>query len=187
MKVRMLWIMVLVCQMESVAAQTGIWQWSVPVRYFSSHPKNPVARAYLWIPEQCRQVKALLVAQHNMEEISILEDQAFRQRMAEMDGAQVWVCPSFNHGFDFTDGAWCPFVVPVCPVRFRAAGGLLRGVGPGLCGRKPTDIHTDSAQGYLSGGGDCGGLAVWTQAAYCDSDGRTGQKDILNEITRYTL
>lgn len=29
--------------------------------------------------------KALLVAQHNMEEISILEDQAFRQRMAEMD------------------------------------------------------------------------------------------------------
>lgn len=131
--------------------------------------------------------KALLVAQHNMEEISILEDQAFRQRMAEMDGAQVWVCPSFNHGFDFTDGAWCPFVVPVCPVRFRAAGGLLRGVGPGLCGRKPTDIHTDSAQGYLSGGGDRGGLAVWTQAAYCDSDGRTGQKDILNEITRYTL
>ena len=57
MKVRMLWIMVLVCQMESVAAQTGIWQWSVPVRYFCSHPKNPVARAYLWIPEQCRQVK----------------------------------------------------------------------------------------------------------------------------------
>ena len=19
---------------------------------------------------------------------------------------QIWVCPSFNHGFDFTDGAW---------------------------------------------------------------------------------
>ena len=45
------------------------------------------------------------VAQHNLEEICVLEDQAFRQRMAEMDGAQVWVCPSFNHGFDFTDGA----------------------------------------------------------------------------------
>ncbi len=31
----------------------------------------------------CEQVKAILVAQHNMEEISILEDEAFRQRMAE--------------------------------------------------------------------------------------------------------
>ena len=41
-----------------------------------------------------------------MEEISILEYEAFRQRMAELGVAQIWVCPSFNHGFDFTDGAW---------------------------------------------------------------------------------
>lgn len=90
----------------TLVAQTGIWQWSVPVRNFSTHPKNPESRAYLWIPGQCEQVKAILVAQHNMEEISILEDEAFRQRMAELDVAQIWVCPSFNHGFDFTDGAW---------------------------------------------------------------------------------
>ena len=31
-------------------AQTGIWQWSVPVHNFSTHPKNPESRAYLWIP-----------------------------------------------------------------------------------------------------------------------------------------
>ena len=90
----------------TLVAQTGIWQWSVPVHNFSTHPKNPESRAYLWIPGQCEQVKAILVAQHNMEEISILEDEAFRQRMAELDVAQIWVCPSFNHGFDFTDGAW---------------------------------------------------------------------------------
>ena len=90
----------------TLVAQTGIWQWSVPVRNFSTHPKNPESRAYLWIPSQCEQVKAILVAQHNMEEISILEDEVFRQRMAELDVAQIWVCPSFNHGFDFTDGAW---------------------------------------------------------------------------------
>lgn len=90
----------------TLVAQTGIWQWSVPVRNFSIHPKNSESRAYLWIPGQCEQVKAILVAQHNMEEISILEDEAFRQRMAELGVAQIWVCPSFNHGFDFTDGAW---------------------------------------------------------------------------------
>ena len=92
--------------------KTGIWQWSVPVRNFSTHPKNPESRAYLWIPSQCEQVKAILVAQHNMEEISILEDEVFRQRMAELDVAQIWVCPSFNHGFDFTDGAWGNFGWP---------------------------------------------------------------------------
>lgn len=74
----------------TLVAQTGIWQWSVPVRNFSTHPKNPESRAYLWIPGQCEQVKAILVAQHNMEEISILEDEAFRQRMAELDVAQIW-------------------------------------------------------------------------------------------------
>ena len=49
----------------TLVAQTGIWQWSVPVRNFSTHPKNSESRAYLWIPGQCEQVKAILVAQHN--------------------------------------------------------------------------------------------------------------------------
>ena len=34
----------------TLVAQTGIWQWSVPVHNFSTHPKNPESRAYLWIP-----------------------------------------------------------------------------------------------------------------------------------------
>ena len=46
----------------TLVAQTGIWQWSVPVHNFSTHPKNPESRAYLWIPGQCEQVKAILVA-----------------------------------------------------------------------------------------------------------------------------
>jgi hypothetical protein len=50
----------------TLVAQTGIWQWSVPVHNFSTHPKNPESRAYLWIPGQCEQVKAILVAQHNI-------------------------------------------------------------------------------------------------------------------------
>lgn len=90
----------------SALGQTGIWQWSVQVRNFSTRPKHPDVRAYLWIPEKCKQIKAILVAQHNMEEISILEDAAFRRRMAQLDVAQIWVCPSFDLGFDFTDRAW---------------------------------------------------------------------------------
>lgn len=89
----------------TVSAQNDIWQWSAPVRNYSAQPKNPDARAYLWIPESCKKIKAVLIAQHNMEEIAILEDKGFRKRMSEMDVAEIWVCPSFNHTFDFTDGA----------------------------------------------------------------------------------
>ena len=91
MNIRVLFSLVfLIVITFTVSAQTAVWQWAVPVRNFA----------------KCKHVKAVLVAQHNMEEISIMEDENFRIKMAELDVAQIWVCPSFNHGFDFTDGAW---------------------------------------------------------------------------------
>lgn len=87
-------------------AQNGVWQWAVDVENHSAAPKYRHPEAYLWIPEDCRSVKALIVAQHNMEEISILEDDGFRKRMAKLDVAELWICPRFNLPFDFTDGAW---------------------------------------------------------------------------------
>lgn len=80
--------------------QAAIWQWSVPVQ----GNKGPV-RAFLWIPENCRQVRGVVVAQHNMEEISILIDPAFRREMTALGFAEVWVSPSFNHFFNFKEGA----------------------------------------------------------------------------------
>lgn len=86
-------------------AQTGIWQWSISVHNFSKSPQHPHSKAYLWIPETCNQIRAVIIAQHNMEEISILEDKGFRDRMAKLNIAEVWVCPAFNLTFDFSDGA----------------------------------------------------------------------------------
>lgn len=90
----------------SAAAQDGVWQWAVDVENHSTAPKYKHPEAYLWIPENCRKIKALIVAQHNMEEISILEDEGFRKRMAKLGVAELWICPRFNLPFDFTDGAW---------------------------------------------------------------------------------
>lgn len=86
-------------------AQTGIWQWSISVHNFSKSPQHPHSKAYLWIPETCNQIRAVIIAQHNMEEISILEDKGFRDQMAKLNIAEVWVCPAFNLTFDFSDGA----------------------------------------------------------------------------------
>jgi hypothetical protein len=76
------------------------WQWSVPV-----NGKKGLVRAFLWIPPNCKQVRGIILAQHNMEEISILLDPAFRKTMTEIGFAEIWVSPSFNHAFNFKEGA----------------------------------------------------------------------------------
>ena len=90
----------------SSAAQNGIWQWMTEMQNTAASPKYKHPVAYLWIPQNCKEVKALIIAQHNMEEVSILEDLSFRKEMARLGVAELWICPRYNLGFDFSDGAW---------------------------------------------------------------------------------
>jgi hypothetical protein len=85
---------------SAIAAE---WQWSVPVK--PEKPERGPARAWLWIPPACKQVRGIVVAQHNMEEISILENPKFRVTLAEMNFAEVWVAPFFDHMFRFHEGS----------------------------------------------------------------------------------
>jgi len=82
-----------------LAAQ--IWQWSVPVKT----SRNAGARAYLWIPPDCKKIKAVVLAQNNMEEQSIIEHPVFREEMRKLSIAIIWVSPSFDHLFRFNEGA----------------------------------------------------------------------------------
>src|ERR1035437_11043409 len=74
----------------------AVWQWSVGVK--SEKPENGPARAWLWIPPNCKQVRGVVVAQHNMEEISILENPKFRKALrseehtSELQSRQYLVC-----------------------------------------------------------------------------------------------
>lgn len=79
-----------------------VWQWSVPV---TGGKANPHARAWLWIPPTCRTVKTVILTQNNMEELSIVENARFREKMAALGVAEVWVSPMFDHRFLFTEGA----------------------------------------------------------------------------------
>lgn len=81
----------------------AVWQWSVQVK--SEKPENGPARAWLWIPSDCERVRGVVVAQNNMEEISILENCKFRSALASLDFAEVWVSPFFDHLFRFNAGA----------------------------------------------------------------------------------
>ena len=73
-----------------------MWQWSVPAGD---------SRAFLWIPENCDRVRALLLAQHNMIELGILEHPATRRTLAECGMAAVFIMPGIDPVFRFDQGA----------------------------------------------------------------------------------
>jgi hypothetical protein len=78
-----------------------IYQWSVPVK----NARNAASRAYLWVPPDCKKVRAVVLAQNNMEEQSIIEHSLFREEMRKLSFAIIWVSPSFDHLFRFNEGA----------------------------------------------------------------------------------
>ena len=87
------------------SAGAAVWQWSVPVESVESSETGGHPRAFLWIPETCRQVRGVVLGQHNMLEEGVLEHPAFRKALGEADFAAVWVTPAFNPLFRFDQGA----------------------------------------------------------------------------------
>lgn len=87
----------------TISVYGAVWQWSVEVK--NERPENGPARAWLWIPPDCEKVRGVVVAQNNMEEISILENPKFRTALAKLDFAEIWVSPPFDHLFRFNEGA----------------------------------------------------------------------------------
>jgi len=72
------------------------WQWSVPVDSVISAETQDHPRAFLWIPPDCRQVRTVVVGQHNMLEEGILEDADFRQELARLGIAEIWITPALD-------------------------------------------------------------------------------------------
>lgn len=70
-----------------------IWQWSTKVNSMVSPETNDHPKAFLWVPENCKQIKGVVFGQHNMIEEGMLENSYFRKVMAELGFAEVWVTP----------------------------------------------------------------------------------------------
>ena len=86
-------------------ARAAEWQWSVPVKTVVSSETNDHPRAFLWIPPDCRQVRGVVVGQHNMLEEGIFEHAMFRKKLASIGFAEVWVSPNWTVVFDYTGQA----------------------------------------------------------------------------------
>lgn len=86
----------LVSSPRAKASSDAVWQWSSPLGN---------GRAFLWIPEDCSRVRAVVVAQDNMIERGILEHAGMRRTLASLGIAEVFVTPPFDPVFRFDQGA----------------------------------------------------------------------------------
>ena len=89
-------------QVAKVAAAS--WQWSVEIKELISEETNAHPSAYLWIPENCKQVRAVIIGQHNMTEETIFEHPEFRKNMGKLGIAEIWITPGIDQRWDVTKG-----------------------------------------------------------------------------------
>lgn len=84
---------------------SGMFKWSVELRGYISSETGKAPVAYLWIPEGCEQVKAVILSQQNMTEEAIYKNSKFQAQMKKLDVAIVWVAPAFNNNWNPASGA----------------------------------------------------------------------------------
>jgi len=83
----------------------GMYQWSVELRGYVSNETGKAPVAYLWVPDGCKQVKAVILSQQNMTEEAIYKNPNFQAQMKKLGVAMVWVAPAFNNNWDPASGA----------------------------------------------------------------------------------
>lgn len=89
------------------AAAAAEYQWSVPVPSVISEETRAAPRAYLWVPPACERLRTLVLGQHNMLEEPLFESPVFREAMAKLGAAIVWVTPPLGgqEKFEAADAA----------------------------------------------------------------------------------
>lgn len=77
-----------------VSVNAGIYQWWVKLDGYVSKETKGNPDAFLWIPDNCKQVKAVVVSQQNMCEETLFDHPRFREAMSELDFGIIWIAPA---------------------------------------------------------------------------------------------
>lgn len=99
---KLLIILFLLCYTVGITAAE--WQWSVQLRGFISPETGKEPTAFLWIPSDCRHLRAVMVGQHNMSEETLFEMPRFRKALAEMGIGLIWISPGMEPQWDVSKG-----------------------------------------------------------------------------------
>lgn len=104
MKRVLIYILLMVTMPVCGVGSSGMYQYSVALSGYISTETGKAPTAYLWIPEGCQQVKAVIFAQQNMTEEMLFKNPQFRQQMQQLDIALLWVAPWFTQNWDPSTG-----------------------------------------------------------------------------------
>ncbi len=98
-------VLLYILSMFLAPGRAAEWQWSVPVRNIvaSETGKNP--QVFLWIPDDCRRVKAVMMGMHNMCEETLFENECFRRKMREEGVALIWITPGWDQEWKADSGS----------------------------------------------------------------------------------
>ena len=84
---------------------SGMYKWSVELRRYVSPETGKAPVAYLWVPDGCDRVKAVVLAQQNMTEEAIYKNPLFQAKMKKLGVGLIWVAPAFDNNWDPASGA----------------------------------------------------------------------------------
>ena len=82
----------------------GEWQWVVTLKGFVSDETKKEPETFLWIPENCEKLSALMWSQQNMTEETLFEMPSFRDSLAEMGVGLIWIAPGIDQQWDVRKG-----------------------------------------------------------------------------------
>ncbi len=88
----------------TMQAQAAVWQWSVKVTEWTSNETNANPTAFLYVPEACQQVRGVVFGMHNMCEETIFEHPVFRQILADLNFAVIWITPGIEQQWKVETG-----------------------------------------------------------------------------------
>lgn len=95
---------ILLLMIACFSVHADIYQWAVKVEGYTSSETGESPEAFMWIPEDCEQVKAIVVSQQNMNEETIFNHPTFRSTMSDLGFAIVWIAPSIDYQWDVRNG-----------------------------------------------------------------------------------
>lgn len=87
----------------------GMYGWSVELKGYVSSETGKAPVAYLWVPEGCKKLKAVMLSQQNMTEEALYKMPLFQEKMRQLDVGLVWVAPAFSNNWDPATGCQAIF------------------------------------------------------------------------------
>lgn len=100
--------------------ETGQYKWSVQLRGYISPETGKEPQAFLWLPENISDVKAVVMAQQNMTEETIFKMPAFKKEMERLGIGLLWVAPAFTNTWDPASGCQKVFEEMMTAIAFQA-------------------------------------------------------------------